>query len=73
MFENFLRKISAIVKLQVYTNSSVKIQLGHTYFWSIYFRVKSALMQIWKSLYMFVFILKEYPEKCAFLILRILE
>ena len=30
-------------------------------------------MQIWKSLYMFVFIQKEYPENFAFLILRILE
>ena len=30
-------------------------------------------MQIWKFPYMLVFIQKQYPEKCAFLILRILE
>ena len=35
--------------------------------------VKGALMQIWKSPYMFVFIKKQYPEILAFLILRILE
>ena len=33
---------------------------------------KGTLMQIWKSLYMFVFIWKQYPESSAFLILRIL-
>ena len=30
-------------------------------------------MQIWKSPYMFVFMLKQYPENFAFLILGILE
>ena len=30
-------------------------------------------MQIWKSLYMFVFIQKQYRENFAFLILKILE
>ena len=30
-------------------------------------------MQIWKSLYMFVLILKQYPENFAFLIRRIFE
>ena len=30
-------------------------------------------MQIWKSLYVFVFIQKQYPENFAFLILTILE
>ena len=30
-------------------------------------------MQILKSLYIFFFILKQYPENFAFLILRILE
>ena len=30
-------------------------------------------MQIWKSPYMFVFMLKQNPENFAFLILRILE
>ena len=30
-------------------------------------------MQIWKSPYMFVFILKQYPENFTVLILRILE
>ena len=30
-------------------------------------------MQIWKSLYMFVLIQKQYPENFAFLILRILK
>ena len=30
-------------------------------------------MQIWKSPYMFLVIQKYYPEKFAFLILRILE
>ena len=39
MFENFLWKSSAIVKLQVYTNSSLKSQLAHKYFWSIYIKV----------------------------------
>ena len=34
MFENFLLKGSVIVKLEVYTNSSLKIQLGHRYFWN---------------------------------------
>ena len=34
---------------------------------------KGALMQIWKSLYMIVFILKQYSESFAFLILRIFE
>ena len=34
--------------------------------------LKGILMQIWKSRYMFVFILKQYPENYAFLILRIL-
>ena len=34
---------------------------------------KGALMHIWKSPYMFAFILKQYPENFAFLILRILE
>ena len=36
-------------------------------------RVKDTQMQIWKSLYMVVFIFKQYPENFAFLILRILE
>ena len=31
------------------------------------------LMQIWKSSYMFVFILKQYSENIAFFILIILE
>ena len=30
-------------------------------------------MQIWKSPYMFVFILKQYPESVAFLVQRIIE
>ena len=30
-------------------------------------------MQIWKPNYIFVFILKQYPEGFTFLILRILE
>ena len=30
-------------------------------------------MQIWKSRYMFVFILKQDPENVAFLFVRILE
>ena len=30
-------------------------------------------MQIWKSLYMFVLIQKQYPENFAFLLPRILE
>ena len=30
-------------------------------------------MQIWKSPYMFAFVLKCYPENLAFLIVRILE
>ena len=34
---------------------------------------KGTWMQIWKSLNMFVFISKEYPENLAFLILRVLE
>ena len=36
MFEKFLWKSLAIVKMQVYTNSSPKNQLIHSYFWSIY-------------------------------------
>ena len=32
--------------------------------------LKGTLMQIW---YMFVFILKQYPENFAFLIIRVLE
>ena len=35
--------------------------------------LKGTLMQIWKSPYKFVFILKRYPENFAFLIQRILE
>ena len=35
--------------------------------------IKATLMQIWKSLYMFVLIKKQYPENFAFLILWILE
>ena len=34
---------------------------------------KVAAMQIWKFPYVFVFILKQYPENLAFLILRILN
>ena len=34
---------------------------------------KGTLMQIWKSLDMFEFISKQYPENFAFLILRALE
>ena len=34
---------------------------------------KGALVQIWKYVYMFLFIYKYYPENFAFLILRILE
>ena len=30
-------------------------------------------MQIWKSFYMFVFILKQYPENLIFWILQILK
>ena len=37
------------------------------------FLFKGTLMQIWKSSYMFLFILKEYSENLAFLIQRILE
>ena len=36
-------------------------------------QVKGTLMQIWKSPYMFLFILKYYPENFTFLILRIRE
>ena len=32
MFQNFLWKSSALVKLQAYTNSSLKNQLVHRYF-----------------------------------------
>ena len=35
--------------------------------------LKDALMQIWKSPNMFVFLWKQYPENFAFLILRILK
>ena len=35
--------------------------------------IKGTLMQIWKSLNIFVFISKQYPENFAFLILRVLE
>ena len=35
--------------------------------------IKGTLMQIWKSLHMFVFILKQYPKNFAFWILEILE
>ena len=35
--------------------------------------LKGTLMQIWKSLRMFVFIYKYFPENFAFWILRILE
>ena len=38
----------------------------------LYF-IKGTLMQIWKSRYMCVFILKQYPENFTFPILRILE
>ena len=41
MFENFLWKSLAIIKLQAYTNSSLKNQLIQRYFWSICFRLKS--------------------------------
>ena len=34
--------------------------------------IKDTLMQVWKSLYMFMFIWKQYPENFPFLILRIL-
>ena len=36
----FYCKVNPIVNLQVYTNSSLKNQLFHRYFWNIYFRVK---------------------------------
>ena len=35
--------------------------------------LKGTLIQIWKSPYMLVFTLKQYPENFAFFILRILE
>ena len=35
--------------------------------------LKGTLMQIWISLYMFVFTWKQYSENFAFLILRILD
>ena len=35
--------------------------------------IKGTLMHIWKSSYMFVVVLKQYPENFAFLILKILE
>ena len=35
--------------------------------------IKGTLMQIWKSLSMFVFIEEQYPENFAVLILRILK
>ena len=35
--------------------------------------LKGTLMQIWKSLYVIVFIKKQYSENFAFLILRVLE
>ena len=35
--------------------------------------LKGTLLQIWKSPYMFVFILKQYPENFGFLILRTVE
>ena len=40
MLGNFPWKISVKVKLQVYTNFSLKKQLVQRYFWSIYVRVK---------------------------------
>ena len=36
-------------------------------------KFKGTLMQIWKSLCMYLFIWKYYPENFAFLILRIIE
>ena len=35
--------------------------------------LKSTLMKIWESSYMFVFIKKQYTEDFAFLFLRVLE
>ena len=40
---------------------------------NIMLSVKHALIQIWKSPYMFVFIQKQYPQIFAFFILRSLE
>ena len=36
-------------------------------------KLKGALIQTWKSPYIFVFMWKQYPENFAFLIIRILE
>ena len=46
MLEKFMRKSSAIVKLQVFTNSSLKNQLVLRYFWSIYFRVNVSYLNL---------------------------
>ena len=42
------------------------------WFYNNFMVLKGTLMQIWKPPYMFVFIWKQYPEKFAFLLLRIL-
>ena len=41
--------------------------------WPFNHEIKGTLMQIWKSPYMSVLIYKQYSEKFAFLIQRILE
>ena len=50
-FENFQWKNSATIKLQAYTNSSLKNQVVHRYFWSIYFRVKVSQNLFLKNLW----------------------
>ena len=49
------------------------VTIGLSSYYYIFNTIKGTLMQIWKSLYVFGFRSKQYPENFAFLLLRILE